>query len=114
MSWDPDEEDTQTYKVVVNHEEQYSIWPADRENALGWSDVGKDGTKQECLDYIEEVWTDMRPLSLQRKMFLDQIEQKFGSADAAVQKKVDAATSAQISKWSSQLETADSPNDVFN
>ena len=56
------------YVVVINDEEQYSIWPADRENALGWSDTGKSGTKQECLDYINEVWTDMRPLSLRRKM----------------------------------------------
>jgi MbtH protein len=55
-----------TYKVVVNHEEQYSIWPADRENAPGWTDAGKRGTKQECLDHIREVWTDMRPLSLRR------------------------------------------------
>lgn len=68
MSWDPDEEDDQIYKVVINHEEQYSIWPVDRENALGWSDVGKSGPKQDCLDYIEEVWTDMRPLSLRKKM----------------------------------------------
>ena len=56
------------YKVVINHEEQYSIWPADRENALGWKDVGEVGSKEECLDYIEEVWTDMRPLSLRQKM----------------------------------------------
>ncbi len=56
------------YKVVINHEEQYSIWPADRDNPLGWSDVGKSGTKQECLDYIEEVWSDMRPLSLRKHM----------------------------------------------
>ena len=56
------------YRVVVNHEDQYSIWPADRENALGWHDAGTSGTKQECLDYIKEVWTDMRPLSLRRKM----------------------------------------------
>ena len=61
-------EDTTIYKVVVNHEEQYSIWPADRENALGWNDAGKSGTKAECLAYIEEVWTDMRPLSLRKKM----------------------------------------------
>ena len=61
-------EDTGTYKVVVNHEEQYSIWPVDRENPLGWRDAGKSGTKQECLAYIEVVWTDMRPLSLRRKM----------------------------------------------
>jgi MbtH protein len=61
-------EDTTIYKVVMNHEEQYSIWPADRENALGWNDAGKTGTKAECLAYIEEVWTDMRPLSLRKKM----------------------------------------------
>ncbi|MBM7113726.1 MbtH family protein [Archangium primigenium] len=56
------------YKVVVNHEEQYSIWPADRENPLGWKDAGKQGNKDECLAYIKEVWTDMRPLSLRQKM----------------------------------------------
>lgn len=64
-----DEEDDKTiYKVVVNHEEQYSIWPADRENALGWRDEGKSGLKAECLAYINEVWTDMRPLSLRKSM----------------------------------------------
>ena len=67
MSWD-EEEDTTTYKVVVNHEEQYSIYPDYKENPLGWEDVGKSGTKQESLDYIDEVWTDMRPLSLRKKM----------------------------------------------
>ena len=61
-------EDTTIYKVVLNHEEQYSIWPADRENALGWRDAGKIGPKTECLDYIKEVWTDMRPLSLRKHM----------------------------------------------
>lgn len=71
MSWD-DKEDTTIYKVVINHEEQYSIWPADRENPLGWFDVGKQGLKKECLDYIEEVWTDMRPLSLRKKMEEDE------------------------------------------
>lgn len=60
--------DNRIYKVVVNHEEQYSIWPADRENALGWNDAGKSGTKEECLAYIKEIWTDMRPLSLRKKM----------------------------------------------
>lgn len=61
-------DDNRTYKVVLNHEEQYSIWPAERENALGWNDAGKQGTKEECLAYIKEVWTDMRPLSLRRQM----------------------------------------------
>ena len=63
------EEDDQTiYKVVVNHEEQYSIWPAHKAIPLGWNDAGKSGPKQECLAYIEEVWTEMRPLSLRKRM----------------------------------------------
>lgn len=62
------DEDTRAYKVVVNHEEQYSIWLADREPPNGWREVGKQGTKQECLDHIKEVWTDMRPLSLRKQM----------------------------------------------
>jgi MbtH protein len=67
VSRDEPEDDT-IYKVVVNHEEQYSIWPADRENPAGWRDTGKSGKKAECLAYIEEVWTDMRPLSLRKQM----------------------------------------------
>lgn len=63
-----DSDDSAIYKVVVNHEEQYSIWPAWRENAPGWRDAGKSGSRGECLDYIKEVWTDMRPLSLRRHM----------------------------------------------
>jgi MbtH protein len=61
-------EDSTIYKVVVNHEEQYSIWPADRENPLGRRDAGKVGPKADCLAYVKEVWTDMRPLSLRKKM----------------------------------------------
>ena len=63
-----DSEDNTLYKVVINHEEQYSIWPANRENPLGWRDAGKSGNKAECLAYIKEVWTDMRPLSLRHQM----------------------------------------------
>jgi MbtH protein len=73
MSTD-EKEDKTIYKVVLNHEEQYSIWPADRENALGWRDEGKTGTKAECLAHIKEVWTDMRPLSLRKRM--DEAAQK--------------------------------------
>ena len=62
------EEDTTVYTVVVNHEEQYSIWPTFKDIPLGWKAVGKEGSKQDCLDYIKEVWTDMRPLSLRRRM----------------------------------------------
>jgi MbtH protein len=63
-----DREDTQLYKVVMNEEEMYSIWPAERELPLGWRDAGKTGKKDECLAHIQEVWTDMRPLSLRKKM----------------------------------------------
>ena len=56
------------YKVVVNHEEQYALWPEARENAPGWKDAGKRGTKAECLEHIRQVWTDMRPLSLRGLM----------------------------------------------
>lgn len=65
---DTEREDDTVYKVVINDEEQYSIWPADRENPIGWHDAGKSGTKQECLAWIQEVWTDMRPKSLREKM----------------------------------------------
>jgi MbtH protein len=54
------------YKVVVNGEEQYSIWPADRDNAAGWRDAGPRGPKSDCLTWIETNWTDLRPLSLRR------------------------------------------------
>ena len=59
-------DDHTVYKVVINHEEQYSLWPADREAPAGWREAGKSGPKDECLAYIEEVWTDMRPLSLRQ------------------------------------------------
>ena|SRR5215216_7622757 len=68
MSYQSEDEDKTIYKVVVNHEEQYSIWPEYKENPLGWNDAGKVGAKAECLAYIKEVWTDMRPLSLRKKM----------------------------------------------
>ena len=61
--------DPRRYKVIViNHEEQYSIWPADRQTPRGWKDTGFKGTKRECLEYIEEVWTDMRPHDLRKKV----------------------------------------------
>jgi MbtH protein len=63
-----DQEDTRIYDVVMNHEEQYSIWPKGKQIPAGWHAVGKEGLKPECLDYIEKVWVDMRPLSLRKKM----------------------------------------------
>ena len=74
-------DDKHRYRVVINHEEQYSIWPADREAPEGWNPVeepevrgfssdiaGVLGSKRECIAYIEEVWTDMRPLSVHKDM----------------------------------------------
>jgi MbtH protein len=61
-------EETQGYKVVINHEAQYALWFCARENPPGWRDAGKSGTRAECLSYIKDVWTDMRPLSLRHSM----------------------------------------------
>lgn len=61
-------EENIVYKVLINDEEQYSLWPASVANAPGWREVGKEGTKEECLAYVEEHWVDMRPLSLRRAM----------------------------------------------
>ncbi|WDD92412.1 MbtH family protein [Burkholderia sp. FERM BP-3421] len=61
-------EDTREYVVVMNDEEQYSIWPSERELPPGWREAGKRGVKAECLAYIEEVWVDMRPRSLRLAM----------------------------------------------
>ncbi|XXT19033.1 MbtH family NRPS accessory protein [Sorangium sp. So ce429] len=65
MSWDDEEA---TFKVVVNHEEQYAIWPESMDLPRGWRAAGKAGKKQECLAYIKEHWTDMRPLSLREHL----------------------------------------------
>ncbi|MCK9922451.1 MbtH family NRPS accessory protein [Frankia sp. AgPm24] len=63
-----EQDDDQLYKVVLNDEEQYSIWPADRDLPAGWHTEGTEGKRSECLARIGEVWTDMRPLSLRRRM----------------------------------------------
>ena len=62
------QEDKTEYHVVVNHEEQYSIWPTYKDIPGGWKVAGKTGKKQDCLAYIKEVWTDMRPLTLRNHM----------------------------------------------
>ena len=68
MSSEQNEIESDRYRVVVNHEEQYSIWPAEADNPLGWRDAGKEGVKSECLAFIRETWTDMRPASLRTQM----------------------------------------------
>ncbi len=65
MSWG--DNDT-VFDVVINDEEQYSIWPTYRAIPAGWRAVGKRGSKAECLAHVDEVWTDMRPLSLRRAL----------------------------------------------
>lgn len=60
--------DERTYRVVVNGEEQYSIWLADRELPAGWTAEGTTGAREACLAHIGEVWTDMRPRSLRERM----------------------------------------------
>lgn len=84
-------EDTSTYVVVVNHEEQYSIWPEGRGVPAGWKDVGTRGAKQDCLAYIGKVWTDMRPLSLRRAM-----EVKASSRGAKPQRAVAASRPRKV------------------
>ncbi|WP_437738815.1 MbtH family protein [Sorangium sp. So ce1335] len=64
---DPDDNET-TFRVVLNHEEQYSIWPSHRDLPAGWRAEGTEGTRAECLAHIDRVWTDMRPKSLRQAM----------------------------------------------
>jgi MbtH protein len=64
-------EDTDVYTVVINDEEQYSIWRVGRDVPRGWREVGNTGPKAECLAYIDEVWTDMRPRNLREAMDAD-------------------------------------------
>ena len=59
-----------TFKVVIHHEQQYSIWPDNRENAPGWRDAGCSGGRQQCLEFIESKWADMRPASLRNAQAL--------------------------------------------
>ena len=62
----PTPEDRILYKVVVNAEEQYSIWPYETKVPIGWKELPVSGAKEDCLKYIAETWTDMRPLSIRK------------------------------------------------
>ena len=64
MSANTDAGDDVIHRAVLNIEDQYSIWPVDRDLPMGWREAGRSGTKAECLQFIDEVWTDMRPRSL--------------------------------------------------
>lgn len=61
-------DDDATYQVLRNDEDQYSLWPADIDVPAGWYQVGKEGTREDCSAYVDEVWTDMRPRSLRERM----------------------------------------------
>lgn len=63
-----DEEDRRSYLVLINEEEQYSLWLRSKKIPMGWRATGKEGSKEECTKYVDEVWTDMRPLSLRKRM----------------------------------------------
>ena len=65
------DEDNTTYQVLRNDEEQYSLWPLALEIPAGWTAVGNTGTKTDCMSYVDEVWTDMRPRSLREQMAAD-------------------------------------------
>ncbi len=77
MSWG---DENTTFDVVVNDEEQYSIWPSYRDVPAGWRKVGKQAKKAECLAYIDEVWTDMRPLSLRLALQEEESSSKHGES----------------------------------
>ncbi|EFL21156.1 MULTISPECIES: MbtH family protein [Streptomyces] len=64
-------DDNARFQVLRNDEDQYSLWPADLDVPDGWQTVGKEGTKDECSAYVDEVWTDMRPRSLRERMAAD-------------------------------------------
>ncbi|WP_276309412.1 MbtH family NRPS accessory protein [Ahniella affigens] len=91
MSVPSDTEDQTIYKVIVNLEEQFSIWPAYKDLPAGWSEAGKSGTKAECLEYIESVWTDMRPMSLRKAKAAQGLEQPKPTTEAPQEKASEAS-----------------------
>jgi MbtH protein len=98
------EEDTREYQVLVNSEEQYSLWLAGQAIPNGWRQVGPKGQKQVCLDYVKDVWTDMRPLSVRKAMEKYQAEQAAKKAAEAAESEpgAEAAESAESSPPPSQ------------
>jgi len=95
------EEDTREYQVLVNSEEQYSLWLAGQAIPNGWRQVGPKGQKQVCLDYVKEVWTDMRPLSVRKAMEKYQAEQAARKAAEA-----EAAANGQSAEGAASTEAA--------
>ena len=103
------EEDTREYQVLVNSEEQYSLWLAGQAIPNGWRQVGPTGQKQVCLDYVKEVWTDMRPLSVRKAMEKYQAEQAARKAEvAAGAEGVESAEKVESAESAVATESAES------
>ena len=101
------EEDTREYQVLVNSEEQYSLWLAGQAIPNGWRQVGPKGQKQVCLDYVKEVWTDMRPLSVRKAMEKYQAEQAARKAAEAAES-APSAEAAESAPGGAGVESAES------
>jgi MbtH protein len=110
------EEDTREYQVLVNSEEQYSLWLAGQAIPNGWRQVGPKGQKQVCLDYVKEVWTDMRPLSVRKAMEKYQAEQaarKAAEAEATASgQSAEGAGSAESTESASTAEGAEGAENI--
>jgi MbtH protein len=63
-----DDDRIRTYVVLINHEEQYSLWPSHKSIPAGWSSTGISGAKAECTEYVDRVWTDITPLSVRKRL----------------------------------------------
>jgi MbtH protein len=92
-----EEEDTREYVVLVNVEEQYSLWLADLEIPKGWREVFARNNKKACLEYVKEVWTDMRPLSLRKAMAEARAQQEQAQQPEPPPAALNAAPSADYS-----------------
>ncbi len=73
-----DDDENIDYQVLVNHEEQYSLWPKFKDIPNGWRQVGPIGKKEECLAYVDEVWTDITPLSVRKQLEEDRVKREAG------------------------------------
>lgn len=63
-----DDDSFRTYIVLINEEEQYSLWPSHKSIPEGWRSVGVTGSKAECVEYVDKVWTDITPLSVRKRL----------------------------------------------
>lgn len=101
-------DDERTFRVVVNHEEQYSVWPGHKDVPEGWVAVGPEGSKERCLDYIERIWTDMRPRSLRMEMLPADEEssgsRSVGGVDEELQTMIDRVVDRTLSEYEDRVD----------